>query len=173
MFPLQGNKIYLRLPHENDADLIFAWENAQSAVEINLHKEAVSKTEVEEWIKTRHYDLDLEKELRLMICMKDNSVAGSVDLFEFDRENRRAGVGIIIEENFRTKGIATESLFLLKDYCFKKIKMNSLWCNISAVNAASINLFEKCGFELSGVKKKWNVNAESEFVDELFFQCFA
>jgi diamine N-acetyltransferase len=173
MFPLQGNKIYLRLPHENDAELIFAWENALSVIEINLHKETVSKTEVENWIKTRHHDLELEKELRLMICLKDNVVAGSVDLFEFDKKNKRAGVGIIVEENFRTKGIATEALVLLKEYCFKKIKINSLWCNISAVNATSINLFEKCGFELCGVKKKWNINSENEFVDELFFQCFA
>lgn len=177
MFRLEGNNIFLRLPGEQDVDHIFHWENDTDNLAYNVNKEFVDKSVVREWIRTRQHDLLLENELRLMICVSDGRLAGSIDLFEFNIEHRRAGLGIIVEEQFRNKGIATEALLLVKDYCFRKLKMNSLWCNISASNALSIGLFEKCGFELSGTKRKWNIlpgeeGREKSFEDELFFQCF-
>jgi diamine N-acetyltransferase len=173
MFRIDGNKIYLRLPEEGDAAHILSWENGDAGLLYNRNGGGATGAAVQSWIANRHHDLIIEKELRMMICTKENSLAGSIDLFEYDEENRRAGLGIIVEEHFRRKGLASESIFLVKRHCFQKLGIQSLWCNISASNTASIALFEKCGFGLSGTKRKWRLSSGNDFEDELFFQCFA
>lgn len=169
---IEGHKINLRLPLESDAPFMLRWENADSEMLYNLHSENLNEEDVRAWVKEKKHDVLLEKELRLIMVTKQNEIAGSVDLFELDSENGHAGLGIIVEEKHRAKGIATEAIFLVKDYCFQTLKLSSLWCNISAANAISINLFEKCGFELSGIRRRWKRNADNELTDVLFYQSF-
>lgn len=44
------------------------------------------------------------RQLRLMIELKaENLVIGSVDLFEYDPHNNRAGIGILIDDAYQRK----------------------------------------------------------------------
>ena len=95
---------------------------------------------------------------------------GTIDLFEFDPYNNRAGVGILIaEQHSRGKGMADAALKLLIEYCTSHLKLHSLFCNISISNTSSIKLFERNGFECTGKKTQWN-RGEEGYTDELFYQ---
>ena len=60
------------------------------------------------------------------MAKKDTSLAiGLIDLFDFDAKNKRAGVGIIIQNEVdRNSGYGKEALGLMIDYCFKQLQLH-------------------------------------------------
>jgi len=107
----------------------------------------------------------------LAICKNDSADAiGLIDLFDFDPKNKRAGVGIIIQdENDRHSGYGKEALGLVIGYAFNQLQLHQLYANISTENSASLTLFTTFGFEKIGVKKDWNFT-RNRFHDEALFQ---
>ncbi len=101
-------------------------------------------------------DIYTTKQLRLVIETKLGIAIGLVDLFDFDHFHKRAGVGIIIhrEEN-RSKGCGNEAIRLLCEYAKCQLQLHQLYCNVSASNSKSIDLFEKLGFVKIGEKLDW------------------
>jgi diamine N-acetyltransferase len=55
------------------------------------------------------------------------------------------------------------------DYSRKVLFLHQLYCNIAAGNAASIQLFGRAGFEITGIKKEW-LRVENGWEDELLLQ---
>ena len=109
--------------------------------------------------------------MRLAICPKgDFQAIGLIDLFEFDPKNNRAGVGILIKNTSnRNSGIGTETLALLIEYAFKQLNLHQLYANIDVENEISLALFAKFGFQISGIKKQWNL-VNGKYHDEAIFQ---
>ena len=117
-----------------------------------------------------HQDIYAAKQLRLMICDKEYRAIGSIDLFDFEPNHLRAGVGILIaEKNYRLKGYAFETLKLLINYCFERLNLYQLYCNITPDNEPSILLFQQYNFQITGIKKQW-VRDGNTFKDELLLQ---
>jgi diamine N-acetyltransferase len=107
----------------------------------------------------------------LAICQDEDFPAlGLIDLFDFDPQNRRAGIGIVIQsfEN-RKQSIGSEALELLIKYAFYNLNLHQLYANIATENTASIALFTKFGFEKIGVKKDWTL-VNGSFKDEAIYQ---
>jgi diamine N-acetyltransferase len=109
--------------------------------------------------------------LRLAICIKESDTAiGLIDLFDFDPRNKRAGIGIVIQnDKDRSKGFGQEALGLLIDYSFKQLQLHQLYANIGSENVSSLNLFTTFGFQKIGVKKDW-IYINNAYQDELLFQ---
>jgi diamine N-acetyltransferase len=116
-----------------------------------------------------HRDIYDVKQLRLCIC-KGEKVLGLIDLFDFDPQNKRAGVGIVIlEDKERNQGIGTEAINLLSDYSFTTLGLRQLFANVMEDNSASLYLFKKIGFEEVGIKKDW-IYSNGEFKNEILLQ---
>ena len=95
---------------------------------------------------------------------------GLIDIFDFDFKNKRAGVGIVLAEaKNRGKGYGQEALDLLVNYCFTKLNLHQLYCNISENNMNSLRLFENRGFKKIGLKNDWNYTNEG-FKNEYLLQ---
>ena len=165
-----GTKIKLRAIEPSDIDLLHKWENDRSIWSVSNTITSFSRKEIEEYI-TSIRDIYADKQLRLMICLASNDKSiGCIDLFDFDNNNLRAGVGILIAEpSQRQKGYASEALELLIKYCFTILNLHQLYCNIPADNEASLKLFKKHGFQEIGVKKDW-IRTGNKWVDEYLFQ---
>jgi len=165
-----GTKIKLRAIENSDIDLLHKWENDRSIWSVSNTITPFSRKEIEEYI-TSIRDIYADKQLRLMICLASNNKSiGCIDLFDFDKNNLRAGVGILIAEpSQRQKGYASEALELLIKYCFTILNLHQLYCNIPADNEASLKLFIKHGFQETGVKKDW-IRTGNKWVDEYLFQ---
>lgn len=166
---LIGENIALRALEPSDLDLLYDWENDSSIWKVSQTITPFSRHVLSKYLDNANQDIFTSKQLRLMIKKKNLSI-GTIELFDYDPVNSRAGVGIwIAEESEREKGYAKEALRLIIEYSFKHLKLNQLYCNISSTNKISINLFSSLDFMLVGVKKKWN-KTEDGWEDELFFQ---
>ncbi|MDA1226147.1 MAG: GNAT family protein, partial [Bacteroidetes bacterium] len=94
---------------------------------------------------------------------------GFIDLFDYDYVSRRAGVGIIIFEKFRSQGIGSLALKLIEEHVLNYVPIHQLYANISSNNFDSISLFKKNGYNEVGLKKDW-VFYNNKFNDEILFQ---
>ena len=119
-------------------------------------------------------DIFQAKQLRLMLDYyghNNSETIGAIDLYDFDPLHRRAGVGILInEEKYRNRGFASEALQLLINYSFTILQLHQLFCYIDCDNKVSIKLFEKFRFKITGEKKDWNKTPDgwkSEFMLQL------
>ena len=61
-----------------------------------------------------------------------------------------AEVGYWIAKPYWGKGICTEALHLVIDYCFNENKFNAIWGDYFPENPASGKVMEKCGFVDTG-----------------------
>ena len=108
--------------------------------------------------------------MRFMLELKKNSVEiGCIDIYDFDPIHFRAGIGILIQEEYRKLGYAKESLRLIIDYCFNILMLKQVYCLIDSLNIDSLNLFRKTGFEQCGYRKEW-IRTPDGFIDEIEFQ---
>ena len=166
---LVGENIRLRALEPEDLDLFYKWENDSSIWKISQTYKPFSRDLLKRYLENAHQDIFTVKQLLLMI-ERDGVAIGTIDLFDYEPIHARAGLGIwIVQESNRRQGYAIESLRLIIEYAFFKLQLNQLYCNISANNQASINLFSALDFALIGVKKKWN-KSPNGWEDELMFQ---
>ncbi len=167
---IRGANIYLRALEPPDVELLYQWENDTSIWRISNTSAPFSKDVLQRYISDSRSDIYASKQLRLVICKKDGTAIGTVDLFDFDPNHRRAGIGILIaEKKERRNGYASEALNLLADYCFSTLNLHQLYCNISSDNKPSIGLFKKNKFREAGKKKQW-IRDGSKFLDEYLLQ---
>ena len=60
---------------------------------------------------------------------------------------------------------------MMDDYAFNILQLHQLYCNIPENNIASLNLFQKAGYEIIGIKKDW-IHAGQQWLDEYMLQQF-
>ena len=167
---LLGERIRLRALEPQDVATLYQWENDTAIWVASNTQVPFSKFVLEQYIAASHLDLHTNKQLRLMITTKEGLDVGAIDLFDFDSQHQRAGIGILVAEKMdRGKGYATEALNLLIQYCFTQLHLHQLYCNITIENEASIQIFKKHNFAITGIKKDW-IRVGDSFVDELLLQ---
>jgi len=155
---LKGKNIELRALEPADVDLLYQWENSSELWHLSNTVAPFSRFVLEQYIMDSHQDIFTSKQLRLMIDKKENGnlmTIGTIDLFDFDPVNKRAGIGIMIVRHEQQQGYATEALQMLVNYCFNTLKLHQVYCNIIVDNLPSISIFKKAGFEVAGIKKDW------------------
>jgi len=170
MVTLKGEHIFLRALEPEDLDFIYEIENNQDIWEISNTITPYSKFLIKQYLENAHKDIFEVKQLRLVICNKENKSIGLIDIFDFDFHNKRAGIGILIKDsNDRHKGYGAEALKLLINYCFAHLNLHQLYCNISEDNVASLKLFKNHNFVEIGLKKDWNT-VNGLYKNEYLFQ---
>jgi RimJ/RimL family protein N-acetyltransferase len=101
-------------------------------------------------------EISKEESLRKMfvITVKGGNPIGVCGLINIDKENKSADVAIILgEKNQRGKHFGSESLKLLVNYGFKKLKLHRIGAEIFEYNKRSVNLFEKLNFKLEATMR--------------------
>lgn len=172
---LQGRHISLRALEPSDIDILYQWENDTEVWEVSHTQTPFSKALLEQYLSAAYQDIYTTKQLRLVIetlsgSAEEQKAVGCIDLFDFEPNHQRVGVGILVaNRDDRRKNYATEALQIVKDYCFTTLNVHQIFCNITTDNEPSILLFQKEGFEITGIKKQW-VRSGAAFKDELLLQ---
>ncbi len=166
---MTDNILTLRAPEPSDIDLLYQWENDFSLWHLSNTITPFSRYTIEQYILNAGTDIFTAKQLRLMIELKDKTIVGCIDLFDFDPSHHRAGIGLMIHEQFRNKKYASHALDLMISYSFNTLRLHQLYCNILADNDPSIHLFQKFHFKMIGLKKDW-VQLNNQWKDEYMFQ---
>ncbi|MAW69222.1 MAG: GNAT family N-acetyltransferase [Candidatus Marinimicrobia bacterium] len=163
------NEYILRALEPDDLDILYDTENDKSLWKYSNTSSPFSKHSLKKFIENSHLDIIEHKQVRLVLSDKNNLPFGFIDLFKYDMINKRAGVGVIIFEKYRSKGLGSISLDLIENYVKKYIPIHQLYANISTENIESIKLFEKHGYLKVGNKKDW-IFYNNKYFDELLYQ---
>lgn len=169
MAEVVGN-IQLRAIEPADLELLYLWENDAEVWRVSGTLVPVSRDRLARFISEQSYDLYATRQMRLVVDV-DDVMVGSVDIFDFEPLHRRFGVGILIyADEHRRKGYARRVVEMVKEYARNILDLKQIWVTIDEDNAASIALFQGCGFVLSARRREW-INRAGRFVDELEYQC--
>ncbi|MDR2121387.1 MAG: GNAT family N-acetyltransferase [Tannerella sp.] len=153
---LENKRIRLRAPEAEDLDALYRWENDASCWSTGNTFSPYSRYTLRRYIAESGNDLYERRQLRLMVELRESSVAvGSIELYDFDPHHRRAETGLLLDSAYRRQGIATEALTLMTDYAFSLLNLHQLYARIPLSNTPCLRLFERCGFERTGVLKEW------------------
>ena len=155
MLRLQGEHIKLRALEPEDLDLLESWENNPENWRYSQQQVPFSKHILRAYLANAQQDIYEAKQLRLVIENQKQAV-GLIDLYDFDFNNRRAGIGILIgDQENRQRGYAREALQIVVEYAQKTFDLKQLYASIGENNTASLKLFNSLGFKEIGVRAQW------------------
>lgn len=154
----------------SDLELLYLWENDTEVWRVSGSCAPVSRERLQHFIEEQNYDIYATRQMRLII--ESNGMAiGTLDIIDFDPQNSRFGIGILIYANEnRRMGFARSAIEAIKEYGRTTLFVNQIWASVAEDNIASLELFRRCGFEECGRRKAW-LRREEGYVAEVEFQC--
>ncbi len=168
---IKGEKIILRAVEPEDVAALYEWENMEDVWSVSGTTTPFSHHTLAQFIESQRQDIYASRQLRLMICRAEDGVAvGVVDLFEFEPQHHRVGVGILIAPPYRRSGYGADALRTVAQYAAKHLRVHQIWCNVEEDNLASIALFTSLGYCRVGVKREWNLRADGTYSSEILLQ---
>jgi diamine N-acetyltransferase len=165
---LETLNIKLRALEPEDLDFLFQTENNTSLWEVSNTTIPFSRYILTQYLANAHQDIFEAKQLRLIIQHQQKPI-GMIDLFNFDPQHHKAGIGIVILQEYQQKGFANEALNIFIKYAFNTLQLHQLYANITTDNLKSIQLFTKNNFKLVGIKKDW-IFINQQYKDEGLYQ---
>lgn len=162
--------IALRAPEPADLDAMFRWENGADKPASSPASAPLSRKQLWDYIDGYDADIYSARQLRLVIVRRaDGARLGAVDLTDFDPRDRRAWVGIYIEESERRRGYGLRALRLISRHARQVIGMHQLAAIVLADNSASRALFDAAGFKTCGRLRSW-VRRGRSYIDAQILQ---
>ncbi|MFC5269070.1 GNAT family N-acetyltransferase [Adhaeribacter terreus] len=152
---LSSENISLRALEPTDLDFLYALENDASIWEVSNSVAPYSRFVLQKYLENAAADIYETRQLRFVIEEQNNGAVGAVDLFDFEPQHLRAGVGISVLAGFRKNKYASAAMELLKNYAQNLLNLHQLYSSVPEDNFASLQLFRKAGFEECGLHKDW------------------
>ena len=170
---LENETVRLRALEPEDLDILYRWENDTRLWRCGSTLAPYSRFSLKEYLADARLDIFQTRQLRLMIVRKPgNETAGTVDLYDFDPMNSRAGIGILVDEPYRRCGLAAEALELTHGYAFRFLHLKQLYAFVPEHNLPSLGLFKDCGYRTVGRLIAW-LRKGTEYEDVFLMQCLA
>ena len=167
---IEGNRVTLRALEIEDLEAMYGWENDMSVWRVSGSIAPFSRNILSRLIDEQQFDIYATRQMRLVIECNESGVAiGAIDLFEFDPQNRRAGIGIIVAPPYRRKGFAADALLCVERYAREVLHLHQLWCSVTADNQASLALFNTAEYKPCGCRKEWILTSQGA-IDEILMQ---
>ena len=164
--------IHLRALELTDLDFLFALENDQRLWSVSNTLVPFSKFTLKEYIIHAKEDIFTAKQQRFVISDDQNTPLGLIDLYDFDPLHHRAGVGLVVEESHRGKGLGKKALALIEELAFQRLQLHQLYVGVVENNTASLALFKAAGYIECGLKKDW-IYDNHNYHNEVVFQKIA
>ncbi len=167
---MRSEKCLLRAIEPSDSSVLYTWENNTENWKYSGTLKPYSKHIIEEYLVNAKHDIFTNKQVRFIICTSNNFPIGTIDLYDYDPINLRAGIGVLIgDADYRNQGYATQALQLLIHYTKHTLNLKQVYCSIQADNEHSVKLFNALLFKHTGTHANWYKKSEY-FIDELFYQ---
>lgn len=165
---MNSQEIRLRALEPDDVDCIYLWENASGMWRHGYSPAPLSRHQI--WEYVHNYDADpfAAGQLRLMISI-DRKPVGAVDLYEVDRMNRRAMVGIMVAPEYRRRGYGRAALDELGRYCFDVLGLEQLAAIVESSNESSRRLFVSAGYAEEAKLTRW-FRRGAEYSDAVIYR---
>jgi [ribosomal protein S5]-alanine N-acetyltransferase len=99
---------------------------------------------------------------------KTDRCCGMVNYHDGHMRNKRVTIGYIIDPALHQKGIATEAVSAMLNFCFGELHLHRVQAFIHPHNIASRKLVEKLGFRSEGLLHG-NLRVDGAWRDEMLF----
>ena len=166
---LKSSKIKLRAVEPEDLDLMYLVENDTELWPYGQTSVPFSHYALKRFIEESSNDIFRDHQLRLVIETADGISVGFLDLQHYEPQHHRAEVGIVVVPEKQRQGIATEALRLLAQYVSNHLGIHQLYAHVPESNAASIALFQKCGYKKTATLQDW-LNTSAGWQSVIVFQ---
>lgn len=148
-------EIRLRAIEPEDLDLLYQIENDIELWKVGISNVPYSRYTLHNYIATASNDIYVDRQVRMMVENLSGETVGIADLVNFDPNNCRAEVGLIILNAFRRQGYGTSVLTSIADYALHTLHLHQLFAFVDASNEASLRLFRKQGYLSSSTISDW------------------
>lgn len=161
---IYGEKIVLRAIEQEDNQMLLELINdPETEMQIGGYSWPASMENQMKWF------LQLNNNETILRCtiaeIESNRPLGTLIMNEIDIKNGTAHIHIkMAKGEARGKGYGTDAVNTAVKYAFSELRLNCLYANILVHNAASIKLFEKCGFQRDGVLRS-RIYKQGRFID--------
>ncbi len=110
----------------------------------------LSSQEHHGWFSTLRND---DKTLRCVIVTNEKVTIGTCVLSNIDWKNGHGRLHIKILKQYQGHGYGKAAIAAIVNHGFKELGLKCIWATALEDNAASITMFEKCGFKREGVMR--------------------
>ena len=162
-------EIRLRALEPEDLDLLYKIENDMTLWNVGATNVPYSRYTLHDYIATASNDIYVDRQVRMMVENLSGETVGIVDLVNFDPNNCRAEVGLIILNAFRRQGYGSSALTAIADYALHTLHLHQLFAYVDAKNEASLNLFRKQGYRSTSTNSDWLYDGR-EYHDAVLMQ---
>ncbi len=76
---------------------------------------------------------------------EDSKIIGDIYIYLIEKD-KKAKVAIRLNKSYHNKGIGTEAVSTMVNWCFENTELETIWTDVNKENIASIRLLEKSGF---------------------------
>lgn len=104
---------------------------------------------------------------------KTKELIGSIFVKDIDRRVLRGELGFYLDENNQGKGIITESLLEVIQFCFNQLGLNKVFMRVALENTKSRKVAERLGFKTEGVIRQDFKTTSGEIIDVIYFGLLA
>ncbi len=146
--------ISLRAVEPEDLDFLYKIENEPSMWIHSARKEPYSRYAIRQYIEHCDRSVFERGQLRFIITAGGETV-GTIDIFEFDYNNRKSEFGIFIAPDYRKRNYAVQAIALLSEYCKTFLGLHQLYGMVETNNTASLRTLVKSGFSHKATLKDW------------------
>lgn len=161
-------KVCLRAMEPEDLDFLYDMENNRAIWNIGNTSVPYSRYVLHDYIANASNDIYYDGQVRMIIDNNKGISIGIADVFNFDAQHRRAEVSIVIKDEYRRQGYATEAIAQMAHYALHTLKLHQLYAIVAESNKASIALFANNGYAQSATLKEWLFNGE-EYENAIVF----
>lgn len=162
--------VVLRAMEPEDLDLLYQIENDTKLWNIGLTNVPYSRYVLHDYIATSSGDIYTDKQVRLIIENEEHQTIGLVDIMNFNPQNRRAEMGIVVQEAFRQKGYGKDAIQKVMRYAKKILHLHQLYVVVNSSQKLTIGLFLRMGFKETCQLTDWLYDGEV-YHDATLLQC--
>jgi RimJ/RimL family protein N-acetyltransferase len=156
MTEVSGKRVRLRAITAHDLNHVHRWRSDPQITRYWVTREALSPVELQSWLDDKRRSSDLG----FIVEDETGTAIGIVDLFNINRQHRRAELSLMIGERDRQgMGYGREALMAILDHAFAPGRdggqeLHKVSLSVFAENFAAIKLYESCGFREDGVLRE-------------------
>ncbi|MGO1071914.1 GNAT family N-acetyltransferase [Lysobacter sp. CA199] len=151
---LQGPRVRLRGPREEDAEAFFALFGDPRVMRYWSRPPLTERTEAEQLLTRCRDEFAARTALEWIIADENDTAIGSCKLFRLSPPHRRAELGYALHPDHWGRGVAREATTLALDWAFCHLGLHRCDAGIDPDNQASRALLHRLGFVTEGRQRE-------------------
>ena len=146
---IETNRLQLHKIEKHHVDIVFNLRSNKIVCKYIARPLCKDREEAQLHIDKVTSQLKSDISITWVIDLKKDKVSiGTICLWNFSEDRKKAEVGYDLMPEFHHKGIMSEALQAVVDFGFKTLQLNTIEAYTSYKNKNSIGLLEKQGFKL-------------------------